>query len=107
MRSDHWDGRGRWVSWGPLCGVSSGRDKLVGWLGVVEGVVSEHRVEGEDASVGEGEDGLVVAFALGDFALVVGAADRVRAWGGKGGVEHDSLEALVADVRDMLTSDLA
>ena len=53
----------------------------MGWLGVVEGAVSDHGVQGEDAAVGQGEDGLVVAFALGSFALVVGPGDRVGAQG--------------------------
>ena len=50
-----------------------------GWLGVVEGVVADHGVQGQDAAVGQGEDGLVVTFPLLAFALVVGLADGVGA----------------------------
>ena len=60
-----------------LCCVSSGCGELVGWLGVVEGAVFEHCVEGGDASVGQGEDGLARAFALVAFALVVRPGGRV------------------------------
>ena len=38
-------------------------------------------MQGEDAAVSQGEDGLVVAFALVAFALVVGPGDRVGAQG--------------------------
>jgi hypothetical protein len=42
-------------------------------LGVlVEGSVAEHGVEEVGASAGEGDEGLVVAFAFGAFAVVVG-----------------------------------
>lgn len=65
-------------SWGvSLCGVSGGGGWLCCWLGVVEGCVWDHGVQGQDAAVGQGEDGLAWAFALVSFALVVGAADRV------------------------------
>ena len=63
----------------PLCGVSSGGGWFRGWLGVVEGVVADHGVQGQDAAVGQGEDGLVMAFALVAFALVVGPGDGVGA----------------------------
>ena len=53
----------------PLCGLSS--SKLV--LGFVECAVAEHGVEDVAASAGEGDEGLVMAFALGDLAVVVGA----------------------------------
>lgn len=53
----------------PLCLLSRG--ELV--VGLVEGAVAEHGVEDVAASAGEGDEGLVVAFALGDFAVVVGA----------------------------------
>ena len=42
----------------PLCGVSSGGGQFRGWLGVVEGAVADHGVQGQDAAVGQGEDGL-------------------------------------------------
>lgn len=43
---------------------------LSGWG--VEGAVSDHGVVCEDAPVGEEDDGLVVAFTLGDPSVVVG-----------------------------------
>lgn len=55
--------------------------------------------------MGQGEDGLVVAFTLVAFALVVGPGDGVAAQGGEGGAEHGALESLVAAVGDMLTTD--
>ena len=42
----------------PLCGVSSGCGWFRGWLRVVEGSVADHGVQGEDAAVGQGEQGL-------------------------------------------------
>ena len=36
-------------------------------------------MQGQDAAVGQGEDGLVVTFPLLAFALVVGLADGVGA----------------------------
>ena len=87
--------------WGvPLCGVSSGCGEFRGWLGVVECAVADHGVQGQDAAVGQGEDGLVMAFALVAFALVVGPGDGVGAQGGEGGQEHGALEPLVAAVGD-------
>ena len=84
----------------PLCGVSSGGGWLCCWLWIVEGAVSDHGVQGQDAAVGQGEDGLVMAFALVAFALVVGPGDGVGAQGGEGRQEHGSLEPLVACVGD-------
>mgnify|MGYP001679724087 CR=1 FL=1 len=52
------------------------------------------------AAVGQGGDGLVVA-----FALVVGPGDGVGAQWGECGGEHGALEPLVAAVRDVLTAD--
>lgn len=46
---------------------------------VVEGGVAEHGVQGEDAAVCEGEDGLVVSFSLLAFLVVVGPGDGVCA----------------------------
>ena len=57
------------------------------------------------AAVGQGEDGLVVAFTLVAFALVVGPGGGVGAQGGEGGQEHGSLESLVVAVGDVLTTD--
>ena len=89
----------------PLCGVSSGGRWFRGWLGAVEGVVADHGVQGQDAAVGQGEDGLVMAFALVAFALVVGPGDGVGAQWGECGGEHGALEPLVAAVGDVLTAD--
>ena len=61
-------------------------------------------MQGQDAAVGLGEVGLVVAFTLVSFALVVGPGDGVRAQGSEGGQEHGSLESLVAAVGDVLTT---
>ena len=48
-----------------------------GWA--VEAAVAEHGVEDAESAVGESDDGLVVAFALAAFAVIVGAAYRVGA----------------------------
>ena len=63
-------------------------------------MVADHGVQGQDAAVGQGEDGLVMAFALVSFALVVGPRYRVGAQRGEGGQEHGALEPLVAAVGD-------
>ena len=57
-------------------------------------------MQGQDAAVGQGEDGLARAFALVSFALVVGPGDGVGAQGGEGGAEHGCLESFVACVGD-------
>ena len=52
-------------------------------VGVVEGAVAEHGEEDVAPSPGEGDEGLVMAFALGDFALsnrpIATGDDRKRA----------------------------
>ena len=88
----------------PLCGVSSGCGWFRGWLRVVEGSVADHGVQGEDAAVGQGEQGLVVALALVPFALVVGTGDGISQ-GGEGGQEHGVFESLVAGAADALAAD--
>lgn len=55
----------------------------------------DHGVQGQDTAVGQGEDGLVVAFPLLAFALVVGPGSRVRAQRGEGGREHGALSLLL------------
>lgn len=55
-----------------LCGVLSGWWQVCCRVGGVEGAVSDHGVVCEDAPVGEEDDGLVVAFTLGDPSVVVG-----------------------------------
>lgn len=63
-------------------------------------------MQGQDAAVGQGEDGPGPRrFALVSFALVVGLGDGVGAQGGEGGGEHGALEPLVAAVGDVLTTD--
>jgi hypothetical protein len=52
----------------PMC-LSSGE----GVVGLIEGAVAEHGVEDVTAAAGEGDEGLVVAFALSDLPVVVGA----------------------------------
>ena len=37
----------------------------------------DHGMQGQDAAVGQGEDGLVMAFTLVAFALVLGLADGI------------------------------
>jgi len=55
---------------GALFGFGDGR-------GLVGLAVSEHGEEDVDAAAGQADDGSVVAFAFGAFAVVVGAAGRV------------------------------
>ena len=64
---------------------------------VVEGAVAEHGVEDVDAASGEGDEGLVVALALCDLAVVIRAGDRV-AEGGEGGEEERPFQGPVAAV---------
>ena len=59
-------------------------------------------MQGQDAAVGQGEDGLVMTLALVSFALVISPRYRVGAQGGEGGQEHGALEPLVAAVGDVL-----
>ena len=63
-------GRSRGV---PLCGLSSSKSMF----GFVKRSVAEHCVEDVASASGEGYEGLVVAFALGDLAVVVGSRDWV------------------------------
>jgi hypothetical protein len=69
-------------------------------VGLVEGAVAEHGVEDVAAPASEGDEGLVVAFALGDFAVVVGAGDGV-AERGERGEEQGPFEDLVPAARGM------
>ena len=57
-------------------------------------------MQGQDAAVGQSENGLVVAFPLLVFALVVGPGGRVGAQRGEGGQERGALKPLVAAVGD-------
>ena len=64
-------------------------------VGLVEGSVAEHGEEDVAPASGEGDEGLVVAFALGNFAVVVGARDGV-AKGGERGEKQGAFEDLVS-----------
>ncbi len=75
----------------PLCPSSSG-----GWgLGLVEGAVAEHGVDEVAAASGQGDQRLVVFFALGAFAVLVGPRERVFQ-GGEGREEQGAFEDFVA-----------
>jgi hypothetical protein len=74
------------------CGVRGG----VGGGGVlVGGAVAEHGVDDVGAAAGEADEGGVVAFAGGSFAVVVGVADRVGQVG-ECGEEQGGFEGVVA-----------
>jgi hypothetical protein len=64
-------------------------------LGPVGLLVAEHGEQDVEASAGEADEGGVVAFAAGSFAVVVGAADRVGE-AGERGQEQRRLERVVA-----------
>jgi len=53
--------------------LSSGWGERGGEGFAVGGVVSEHGPEDVDASPGEGDEGLLVGFAFGAFAVVEGS----------------------------------
>jgi hypothetical protein len=59
-------------------------------------LVRDHGVEDVGASAAEADEGGVVAFAFGAFAVVAGPADGVGAEGCEGGEEQRPLEVLVA-----------
>jgi hypothetical protein len=61
--------------------------------GLVEGFVAEHGEENIRAAACEGDEGLVVAFAFGSFAVVVSARRRV-VQGRKGGEEQGAFDRL-------------
>ncbi len=56
----------------------------------------QYGVQHVDASAGQGDDGLVVAFALGSFPVVEGAAGRVALQGAERGLVEDPFEGAVA-----------
>ena len=68
--------------------------------GVVEGTVAEHREEHVTAAPGQGDQGLVVSFALGPFPVVVGPGEWVleRRECGEGGRPLRGLVALLGGV---------
>ena len=70
------------------------------WDGGAGSVVGPYVVR--QAAVGQGENGLVMAFILVAFALVVGPGHGVGAQGGEGGQDYGALEPLVAAVGDVL-----
>ena len=58
---------GRWPGGAPMF-LSSGE-----WvLGLIERAVAEHGEENVATAAGEGDEGLVMALALGDLAVLVG-----------------------------------
>ena len=72
--------------------------------GLVGHLVAEHGEQDVDAAAGEADEGGVVAFALGAFAVVVGAAD----WIGQRrerGEEERTFELFVAAAGRVLTAD--
>lgn len=46
-------------------------------MGVVEGAVSDHGVQGEDAAAFQSDKGPARTLSLGDLAVAVSEADRV------------------------------
>jgi hypothetical protein len=70
----------------------------------VEGAVSQHGEEDVTAASGECDEGLVVAFALGDFSVVVGPRDRVSECC-EGGQEQGTFEDLVSSSGGMFAAD--
>ena len=72
-----------------------------GGFGFVVGAVAEHREEHVAAAAGKRHDGLVVAFSLVTFAVVVGPRDGIFE-GGKRREEQHAFEFLVAATRPLL-----
>jgi hypothetical protein len=62
-------------------------------------LVAEHGPEHVDPAAGEGEDGLAVPFALGSFALVVGAGGGTALDADERGGVEDALELTVVPAR--------
>ena len=73
-------------------------------FGFVECAVAEHGVEDTAASSGKGDEGLVVAFALADLAVVVGPGDGV-AQSRESGQKESPFEHLVAPPGRMFAPD--
>ena len=65
--------------------------------------VAEYCEQDVASASGEGYEGLVVAFALGDLAVVVGAGDRV-AESRESGKEQRSFEDFVASFGGVLAA---
>ena len=72
-------------------------------MGLINCAVAEHGVEHVAASACECDEGLVVAFALGDFPVVVGTGDGV-AESRESGKEQRAFEDLVAAPRGVLAA---
>ena len=66
----------------------------MGWL--VGGLCFEHCQDDVAAAAGDADDGCVVAFAFGAFALVESTGVGVVSSGDEGGGEHGVFEAVVA-----------
>jgi hypothetical protein len=71
---------------------------------LVECAVLEHREQDVDPAAGQADEGGVVAFALGAFAVVVGPGGGV-VQGGERGQEQGPLEVLVAAVGWVLAAE--
>jgi hypothetical protein len=69
-------------------------------VGLIEGAVAEHREEDVAASSGESDEGLVVAFALGYRAVVIGAGDRVAQRRERGEEQRPFEELVASPMRD-------
>src|SRR5690242_12721008 len=75
-------------------------------LDLERAAIPEHGVQDVDPASGEREDGLVVAFAFGSFAVVEGAAGGVAERAERGLVE-DAFEGLVGSASSLEIADLS
>ena len=73
-------------------------------MGLINCAVAEHGVEHVAASACECDEGLVVALALGDLAVVVGTGDGV-AESRESGKEQRAFEDFVASFGGVLATD--
>src|SRR5690625_2727522 len=83
-------------SWGVLLSCSSSCWSKLCWARFVERPVSEHGEQHVSSSTGEGDDGLVVAFAFGAFLVVVGPRGGVAFNRSKSRQKQDTFEDFVA-----------
>src|SRR5690625_511551 len=85
-----------WFTWGVLLSCSSSCWSKLCWARFVERPVSEHGEQHVSSSTGEGDDGLVVAFAFGAFLVVVGPRGGVAFNRSKSRQKQDAFEDFVA-----------